>query len=150
MLYQNNVLIEGRLTKKPELAETKNGKKYSHVGLCFNNPKKLKEPNDKGYMYDLIPNFFNLTAWEKNAVMANEMEKGQNVTVTGKLMFDTWEDKEGKKRNSVYILVDSIKKIDMKRKTVSSQICSRNDSEYNDDDELSETETAFQNEDIPF
>lgn len=82
--------------------------------------------------------------------MANEMEKGQNVTVTGKLMFDTWEDKEGKKRNSVYILVDSIKKIDMKRKTVSSQICSRNDSEYNDDDELSETETAFQNEDIPF
>ena len=101
-------------------------------------------------MYDLIPNFFNLTAWEKNAVMANEMDKGQNVTVTGKLMFETWEDKEGKKRNSVYILVDSIKKIDMNRKTVSAKTYSKNDSEYNDDDELSETETAFQNEDIPF
>ena len=38
----------------------------------------------------------------------------------------------------------------MKRKTVSAKTYSKNDSEYNDDDELSETETAFQNEDIPF
>lgn len=111
MLYQNHVLIEGRLTKKPEIFETKNGKKYSHFGICFNSPKKLNEPNDKGFMYDFIPNFFNLTAWNKIAEMASNYNKGETVTISGKLMYNTWEDKDGNKKNGVFILVDSIKKI---------------------------------------
>lgn len=112
MLYQNQILIEGHLTKKPELKKTKTGKNYSHFGLCYNSPKKLSEPNDKGFMYEYVPNFFNLTAWNKNALIANEMDKGQPVTVTGKLMYNSYTNSKGLKINNVFILVESIKKLE--------------------------------------
>ena len=111
MLYENNILIEGHLTKTPELKETKSGKNYCHFGVCYNDTKKLSSPNEKGYMYDFIPNFFNLSAWGKTAENAVKLAKGDPVSVTGKLCHSTWTDDEGNKKDNIYILVRSIKKI---------------------------------------
>lgn len=122
MLYnQNIVLIEGRLTKKPELCVTKTGKEYSHFSVCFNNVVKRKEANEKGYFYDFVPNFFNLTAWNKTAVKAAEFNKGDDVSVYGKLCYEEWTDANNNRKNKVYILVTSIKKLlDEKKRNVFS------------------------------
>ena len=112
MIYQNYITIEGRLTRKPELKTTSTGKILANFGICYNKPKKLSEPNDKGFYYDFEPNFFNLTAWNKIASQCENYEKGENVSISGCLCYDQWIDKTtNEKKSKVYILVSSIKKI---------------------------------------
>ncbi len=116
MFYQNQILIEGRLCQKPELKNTKNGKEFTQFGLCYNKPKKRTEPNEKGYMYDFVPNFFNLTAWNKTAVTASKFNKGDPVTVSGTLSYETWTNERGEKQHKTLILVNSIKKLDVEKR----------------------------------
>ncbi len=136
MYFQNNILIEGRLGKTPELKTSKNGKKYSFFSICFNEPKKLTEPNDKGYMYDFLPNFFNLVAWNKTAEKASELEKGECVSVVGKLLQDKWTDKDGQERNQTKILVSSIKPLKNDKTKKSAENKENNKSEYSELDDI--------------
>ena len=115
MFYQNFSLIEGRLVQKPELKQTVNGKSYSFFSVCYNNPKKRNEPNEKGYMYDYEPHFFNCKAWNKAAEIASGLNKGENVSVVGKLLHDKYTAKDGTERENTYILVSSIKKMSDKK-----------------------------------
>lgn len=144
MFYQNNILIEGRMVKKPELKETKNGNVYSRFSICYSGMKKRKEPNEQGFNYDFIPNFFNTTAWGKTAEKAANIEKGESVTVVGRLMNQQWTDEEGKKRQDIFILVSSIKKLSNDKN--SKNKLAKDSSEK----PKKEKEDAYFPEDIPF
>ena len=113
MVFQNLVLLEGRLTSDIELKETSNGKKYAKFSLCYNQPKKLDYPNEKGYMYDYEPYFFNCIAWNKTAEKISLLKKGNLISLSGKLIFNQWEDNNNVKRTNVSILTYSIKHIEM-------------------------------------
>lgn len=155
MMFQNYITIEGRLTRTPEVKQTSTGKDFVNFGICYNKLKKLSEPNDKGYNYESIPNFFNLTAWNKNAIECLNFKKGESVTVSGSLCYDEWNDKiTNEKKSKVYILVNSIKKIVSEKSNYTKK---NNDvsNEYNNYDTNYKTEyTTYEDkqypDDIPF
>lgn len=111
MYYQNLVIIEGHLTKNPELKKSKNGKSYSFFSVCFNSLRKRDTPNDKGYMYDTEPNFYNVNTWNKTAEEASSLKKGDAVSIVGKILQNDYENKDGERIRNVYVLANSIKKI---------------------------------------
>ena len=107
MFFQNYITIEGRLTRKPELQTSKNGKDYCRFSICYNQQKKNKETDE----YESIPHFFNCVAFNYNAKTVANMNKGDPVNVSGKLQFSQWEDSQGGRNTSVTILAENLKKL---------------------------------------
>lgn len=129
MRFENHVIIEGRLSKKAELEKTESGKVFAKASICFNQFKKLEKPNENGYNYESIPNFFQIIAWEKNAEELSKINVGDAISIIGQLRYSAWE-KEGKKYSNVYILVSQIKKILIEKK--SDEHDEQSESEYID------------------
>ena len=143
MTFQNYVNIEGRLTSKPEIATTSSGKKIARFSICYNEPKKLKEPDNEGKIWTTVPNFFNITAWEKNADTVSVYDKGDAISVIGKLKFNEWTDTDSqKKRQSVYILAESVKKFDLPK-------ANNNNADFNTEN-INENNNPFEDTQIPF
>ena len=64
MQFQNKVLIQGFLTKKPELKTTQNGKNYTRFSVCYNYSYKDKKTND----WVKIPYFLDVSDWNTSKV----------------------------------------------------------------------------------
>lgn len=144
MFYQNQILLEGRLTKKPQVNETLNGKKYSKFSVCFNKPKRLKEPNEEGYNYEFIPNFFNCTAWNLQAEKIAKYDKGESVSLIGELCFDTWEDKNtGEKRTNTYILVKEVRKLMYEKKGENSEPIKKSKAKNNKNEDVEKSDDTY-------
>jgi len=92
----NVVILEGNLTRNPELRYTPNGKSVCDFGLAVNEKYKDKEKT----------HFFDITTWGPTADACDcYLTKGSRVTVSGKLQQESWEDKEtGQKRSKVKIV----------------------------------------------
>lgn len=116
MKFENHVIIEGRLSKKAVLEKTESGKVFAKASVCFNQFKKLEQPNQNGYNYESVPNFFPIKAWEQNAEELFKINVGEAISIIGQLRYSSWE-KEGKKYSNVYILVSQIKKILIEKKS---------------------------------
>lgn len=116
MFYNNFTIIEGRICQTPEIKETSNGRKYTRFSVCYNQPKKLNQPDEKGNEWTSIPNFFNVIAWNKNAEYCLNINKGDPLTIIGKLQYNEWKDENGFKKTSVEIIANSIKKLDVEKK----------------------------------
>ncbi len=116
MFFQNYITIEGRLTRKPELSTSKNGKEYCRFSICYNQQKKNKETDE----YESIPHFFNCVAFNYNARTVANMNKGDPVNVSGKLQFSQWE-KNGERNTTVTILAENLKKLVIEKHNKSSE-----------------------------
>ena len=103
-MFINFVMIDGRLTQKPEIQFTKNGKKTTSFSLCYNQVYKVDEE------FKSIPHFFKIVAWEKVAEKVQELNKGDAVSVIGSLRYKEWE-KDGKKNSLIEILAKEIRLI---------------------------------------
>ena len=93
----NKVILSGRLTRD---VETKTGKSttFARTGIAVNRPTKAKE-------FD----FFNLVAFGTTAdFMAKYCQKGTKLLIEGHLNFSQYEDKQGQKKSSVSVIVDSV------------------------------------------
>lgn len=87
--------IQGRLTKDPELKQTKTGKK-----VCTFTVAVDKRGKDAG------TNFLDCVAWEgRGETISKYFKKGSPILITGRLDQQTWEQ-EGMKRSKIVILVD--------------------------------------------
>lgn len=94
----NNVQLLGRLTAKPELRTTTNGKKTVNFTLAV--PRKGK---------DAGTDFVRLVAWEKTAeLIAQHFDKGQQMAVDAALRTKTVTDKENKRRTVMDVVVDQV------------------------------------------
>lgn len=113
MFFQNFTLIEGRLTAKPAVTTTPSGKKVSSFSICYNFVRKLAAPAADGKEWESVPNFFNVTAWSGAAEAAAKLDKGDPVSITGFLKYETWTDQTGKKMTAVKIVANSIKSINI-------------------------------------
>jgi single-strand DNA-binding protein len=100
------ITVEGRLAADPELRFTPGGKAVCNVRLVASQQKK----NDAGEWVDDKTLWLDATVWEQTGEhVANSLQKGELVVVTGRLETQEWEDKEGGgKRQKPHLVVDSI------------------------------------------
>ena len=84
----NQVVIVGRLVRDPELKETENGKKVTHVTLAV--PRSYKNVNGE---YDT--DFVDCTLWTGIAESTSEYcKKGDLVGIKGRLETSSYEKDE--------------------------------------------------------
>lgn len=90
----NSVIIQGRLTRDPEIRTTQAGIMVASFTLA--SDKDFGEGCD----------FINCTAWRKSAAFADKyLHKGMMIIVQGRLTSSTYE-KDGQKRTKHEVTVD--------------------------------------------
>lgn len=110
----NSVELIGRISTEVELKHTNSGVSVLSFNLAVNRPKD-KKGNE-------IADFLPCVIWrEYAAVMSRCLTKGQQIGIKGRLRSRSYEDKEGKKRTAIEVIVDEVtllgKKDDNKAKT---------------------------------
>lgn len=104
MANDNFVSVTGNATRDAELRFTAGGWAVTNFGLAYNR----KWRNAAGEDQEKV-SFFDVTCWGTLAEnVAETIEKGMRVTVSGRLDQDTYETKEGEKRSKVEIIADAV------------------------------------------
>ena len=124
----NSFICIGRLTRDPELKYTPSGAAVCKMGIAVNRSYK----KDDEVVEDTL--FINLSAWGKQGEnCANYLQKGRRIAVNGELRGNNWVDKDGNKRYSFEVNVNTIQFLDSKNQDSSdSQGDSQNDIDPDD------------------
>lgn len=100
----NNVTLIGNLVDDPELRFTPSGVALAKIRLAVN---RRWRGQDGEWQEDT--SFFNGTVWREQAeTVAESLQKGTRVIVSGRLEQRSWETQEGDKRSVVEIQIDEI------------------------------------------
>lgn len=98
----NLVVLAGNLTRDPDLKYTPAGTAICEFTIA--NSKRWKDGQSGEYKER--PGFYNCIAWGKRGeVISEHFAKGKAIEIRGELEFQSWEDKDGGKRNAVKINV---------------------------------------------
>jgi single-strand DNA-binding protein len=101
----NVVVITGNLTRDPELRSTPSGTSVCKLRVAVNSRRK---DGQSGEWMDK-PNYFDVTVWgAQGENCATYLSKGRPVAVEGRLDWHEWEDNDGKKRQGVEIIANSV------------------------------------------
>lgn len=101
-----NLTGVGRLIDAPELRFTPSGKAVCKVRLAFNS--RRKNPQTEQWE-DADVYFVDGSLWDQEAEnVAQSLDKGHEVLVTGRLKTRKYETKEGEKRSVTELAIDSI------------------------------------------
>ena len=99
----NTIAIAGRLVRDPELRRTNSGKAVTSFTLACDRDFKNQQTGEKEV------DFIECVAWGGTAEMVEKyFHKGQMAVATGRLQLRGWADKNGQKRRTAEILVNSI------------------------------------------
>lgn len=99
----NQIAIQGRLVRDPELRRTNSGKAVASFSLACDRDFKNQQTGEKEV------DFIECVAWGGTAEMVEKyFHKGQMAVATGRLQLRDWTDKNGQKRRTAEILVNSI------------------------------------------
>ncbi len=103
----NISILQGNLTRDPELKYTQDGLAIANCSIAVNKRQTNKE--DK-------TTFVDLTFFGKQAETVNQyLSKGSKILVNGELNQDTWNDKTtGQLRSRHYMIVDQMTMLDSK------------------------------------
>jgi single-strand DNA-binding protein len=94
-----------RLIDDPELRYSAAGKAVAKIRLAFNSRKK----NDAGEWVDADSFFIDGKVFGQTAEnIAESLARGMEVTVSGRLRTEKWENQQGEKRSAPALLIDSI------------------------------------------
>jgi single-strand DNA-binding protein len=111
----NRIVLQGRLTKDPELRTTKSGESVASFTLAVDR-------------YDKEVDFIPITAWKNRAEFASKyLSKGRMALVEGRLQIRKWEDKKGNRRESAEVVADNIYFGDTKRDAPTPSVYDDND-----------------------
>lgn len=100
----NSLIIEGNVTREPELKETANGFKVCNVPIAVNRFYK----NSDGEGINEV-SYFNIETFGKMAEACNEKcSKGRGIRVVGRLKQSRWTNTEGKKTSRVSIIAEHV------------------------------------------
>ncbi len=99
----NSILIEGNLTRDPEMNKTSKGTSVCVFSLASN--RYYKQDNESQQEVS----FFDVEVWAKQAeACAAYLEKGRGVRVVGRLKQDRWVDKDEKPRSRIKIVAEHV------------------------------------------
>jgi len=104
MANLNKVMLIGNLTRDPEVRYTPKGTAVADIGLAINRYFQ----NDNGERQEETT-FVDVTLWGKQAELAQQyLGKGRPVYIEGRLQLDSWQDKDGQKRNKLKIVCENM------------------------------------------
>lgn len=99
----NQISVQGRLARDPELRRTNSGKAVTSFTLACDRDFKNQQTGEKEV------DFIECVAWGGTAEMVEKyFHKGQMAVATGRLQLRDWTDKNGQKRRQAEILVNNI------------------------------------------
>lgn len=100
----NRVVLTGNLTRDPELRTSKGGTAICTLRVASNARKR----NGEGEWVDK-PNFIDVTLFGAQAENAAAyLAKGRAVAIDGRLDWSEWEDADGKRRQALAVLAQSV------------------------------------------
>ncbi len=118
----------GRLTSKPELKTTQNGKSVCNFSLAV----ERRFSNQNG---EKIVDYIDFVAWNHNAeFLCKWFDKGVRVAISGETQTRMYEDKDGKKIKVSEVFVNTVEFADGKREAneVATNTTSTNNQESDD------------------
>lgn len=105
MASDNTVTLVGNITDDPELRFTPSGRPVANFTVAVNRRFK----NNDGSWEDKLDGFFRCNCWADMAEnVAESLQKGTRVVVTGRLQQRSWEDGDGNRRSAFEIQVDEV------------------------------------------
>jgi len=106
----NKVILMGRLTKDPELKYTStNNTAFCNFTLAVN--RRFTQQGEEKQA-----DFIACIAWNKTAEFCGKyFQKGQQVSVAGRIQTRTWDDSEGKKHYATDVVVEEAYFADSKK-----------------------------------
>ena len=106
----NKAILVGRLAQDPEVRYTQSGKAVASFNLAVNRYGQKDSA-------DFIP----IVAWEKLAeVIGNNLKKGGQVLVEGRMQVRSYETQEGQKRRATEVIVQNVEFLGSKKSNEST------------------------------
>lgn len=100
----NRVMIAGNLTRDPQVRFFANERAVANFSLAVNNRYKTADGEQKEET-----TFIDIEAWGRTAELVGQyLTKGRGAFVEGRLKLDSWEDKEGQKRQKLKVVADTV------------------------------------------
>lgn len=94
----NKLILQGRLTRDPELKSTQSGVEYLEFTVAWS--EKYKETETKCFM--------RCKAWRHNAkFIADYFHKGQEIVVEGRMVTESWQD-NGQDKSRTICMVEKV------------------------------------------
>jgi single-strand DNA-binding protein len=110
MANVNKVFLIGRLTRDPESRTFSTGGKVTHFGFAVTNRKR----NPSTGQWEDEPMFIDVKVFNRGEqgrqadLAADSLRKGHQAFLEGRLVLETWEDKQsGQKRSKHVVVVDN-------------------------------------------
>lgn len=98
----NNITITGRLAKDPELRFASTGTAMCTVVVP--DQKRVKNAQTNEWEDKSATTWFRATVWRDAAeALAEHARKGDEVTITGRLITTEWTNKEGEVKSSLEV-----------------------------------------------
>lgn len=108
----NKAILVGRLIRDCELKYTQSGTSVASFSIA--NNKSYTQNGEKKEQVS----FFNCVAWGKlGEIMTEHCKKGMRIGIEGRLQQRSWDDKDGNKRSTVEIVVETFQFLDSKKGT---------------------------------
>ena len=102
----NKIILVGRLVRDVEIKQIPSRKSVARFSLAVN----------EGYGEKQSVSFINCQAWEKLAETLNKYtSKGNRILIVGRLKQDSWQNAEGVKVNSTYVVCESVQFLENKK-----------------------------------
>lgn len=119
MASYNKIILVGNATRDPQMRYMPNQTPVTDFGLACNHKFKTKSGEDREEVL-----FIDCSAFGKQAEVLNKyVSKGKQLLVSGRLKFDTWDDKQGGgKRSKHSVVVDNFQFLGGAKQDGSSQI----------------------------
>jgi single-strand DNA-binding protein len=100
----NSVVLVGNLVEDPELRFTPTGVPMAKLRFAVN--RRWRDNNGE---WQEETSFFSGTVWRDHAEnVAESLQKGMRVIVTGRLEQRSWETQEGDKRSIIEVSIDEV------------------------------------------
>lgn len=97
----NKTILMGNLTRDPESRTTPNGQSVTNFSLAVNRTWKGADGNQQEAV-----SYIDCVAWGRTGeVIAQYMQKGRPILVSGRLEQRSWEQ-DGQKRSKVEVIVE--------------------------------------------
>lgn len=98
----NQIALQGRMTKDPELRYTQSQKPVVTFTLAVDRDF-APAGEDRG------TDFIQIIAWQKTAeFISKNFSKGSAAIVTGRLQMREWTDRDGNKRTAAEVIADRV------------------------------------------
>ena len=99
----NHIIIQGRLTRDPELRRTGSGLAVASFNVAVERDFPNKDTGEKEV------DFIDCVAWRQTGEFVSKyFQKGALIMVSGRLQIRTWTDKDGNKRKTAEIVAENV------------------------------------------